>query len=248
MRRSLILGALLPALLLPAAATASTGLETGLADDDVLLKSPGAAPGYVANWAADGVDDVRVHVGWREVSPEAAAALPPRDFHPSDPSSYDFARVERAVALLREHGLHVTLALWGPAPTWASEDPSRGDGRWKPSPAYFRAFATAVARHFAADVDRYLIWNEPNHPLWLLPQRSNGAPVAPHLYRDLVNAAAPAIKDADPSAEVVMGTLAPSGSDSHSSGAPIRPLVFLRSMACVDAHYRTLRTGGCRGF
>jgi hypothetical protein len=248
MRRSLTLSALLLALAPAAAASASTALETGLADDDILLKNPGAAPGYVADWAADGVDDVRVHVGWREVSPEPAEPLPPRDFAPSDPASYDFAKVDRAVALLREHGLHISIALWGPAPTWASQDPSRRDGRWKPSPAYFRAFATAVARHFGADVDRYLIWNEPNHPLWLLPQRSNGAPVAPHLYRELVRAAEPAIHEADPGADVVMGTLAPSGSDSHSSGAPIRPLVFLRSMACVDSHYRMLHSGGCRGF
>src|SRR3954453_4963317 len=111
MRRSLILSALLPALLLPAAASASTRLETGLADDDLLLKSPGAAPGYVADWAAAGVDDVRVHVGWREGAPHPAGPRPPRDFHPSDPAAYDFARVQRAVALLREHGVDVTLAL-----------------------------------------------------------------------------------------------------------------------------------------
>jgi hypothetical protein len=45
-----------------------------------------------------------------------------------------------------------------------------------------------------------------------------------------------------------MGALAPSGSDSHSSGAPVRPLAFLRSMACVDSRYRPLRSGTCNGF
>src|SRR3954468_23077796 len=109
MRRSLVLSALLLALAPSAAARAATALETGLADDDLLLKSPGAAAGYVADWAAGGVDDVRVHVGWREVAPDPAEPLPPRDFHPADPSSYDFARADGAVALLREHGLHVTL-------------------------------------------------------------------------------------------------------------------------------------------
>jgi hypothetical protein len=249
MRRSLALAALLAAsLLAPAAASADAALETGLADDDIVLKSPSVAAGYAADWAAAGVDDVRVHVGWREVAPEPSAALPPRDFHPSDPSAYDFAALDRAVRVLREHGLHVTLGLWGPAPVWASQDPSREDGRWKPSPSYFRAFATAVAKHFGDDVDRYEIWNEPNHPLWLMPQRSNGALVAPHLYRALVAAATPAIHDADPGATVLMGALAPSGSDSHSSGAAIRPLAFLRSMACVDSRYRTLRSGSCKGF
>jgi hypothetical protein len=249
MRRSLALAATLSlCLLAPAVASANAALETGLADDDIVLKSPSVAADYAADWAAAGVDDVRVHVGWREVSPAPSAALPPRDFHPSDPSAYDLAALDRAVRVLREHGLHVTLGLWGPAPVWASQDPSRKDGRWKPSPGYFRAFATAVARHFADDVDRYEIWNEPNHPLWLMPQRSGGALVAPHLYRALVAAATPAIHDADPGATVLMGALAPSGSDSRSGGAAIRPLAFLRSMACVDSRYRTLRSGSCRGF
>src|SRR3954451_10710602 len=199
MRRSLALAAaLLASLLAPAAANAHATLETGLADDDIVLKSPSVAADYAADWAAAGVDDVRVHVGWREVAPEPSSALPPRDFHPSDPGAYDFAAVDRAVRVLRGAGLHVTLGLWGPAPVWASADPSRKDGRWRPSPAYFKAFATAAARHFAADVDRYEIWNEPNHPLWLFPQPSNGALVAPHLYRALVQAATPAIHDADP--------------------------------------------------
>ena len=248
-RRSLALAATLAAsLLAPAAAGADASLETGLADDDIVLKSPSVAAGYAADWAAAGVDDVRVHVGWREVAPQPSSALPPRDFHPSDPDTYDFAALDRAVRVLRAAGLHVTLGLWGPAPVWASQDPSRKDGRWKPSPAYFRAFATAVARHFAADVDRYELWNEPNHPLWLMPQRSNGALVSPHLYRALVAAGTPAIHDADPGSTVLMGALAPSGSSSHSSGAAIRPLAFLRSMACVDSRYRTLRTGSCKGF
>jgi hypothetical protein len=247
--RSLALAATLAACLLaPAAASANATLETGLADDDIVLKSPSVADRYAADWAAAGVDDVRVHVGWREVAPDPDATLPPRDFHASDPAVYAFGGLDRAVSVLRAHGLHVTLSLWGPAPVWASQDPSRRDGRWKPSPEYFRAFATAVAEHFAADVDRYEIWNEPNHPLWLMPQRSNGSLVSPKLYRELVLAGAPAIHAADPGAQVLMGALAPSGSDSRSSGAAVRPLAFLRSLACVDSRYRTLRSGTCNGF
>src|SRR4051794_31295791 len=247
--RSLALAAtLLLSVLAPAAASANATLETGLADDDIVLKSPSVADRYAADWAAAGVDDVRVHVGWREVAPDPDAALPPREFHAADPSTYAFGGLDRAVRVMRDHGLHVTLGLWGPAPVWASQDPSRRDGRWKPSPEYFRAFATAVAEHFGPDVDRYEIWNEPNHPLWLMPQRSGGALASPKLYRELVLAAAPAIHAADPGAQVLMGALAPSGSDSHSSGAPVRPLAFLRSMACVDSRYRALRTSTCNGF
>jgi hypothetical protein len=247
--RSLALAATLAACLLaPAAASADAALETGLADDDIVLKSPSVADRYAADWATAGVDGVRVHVGWREVAPDPDATLPPREFHAADPSSYAFGGLDRAVRVLRDHGLHVTLGLWGPAPVWASQDPSRHDGRWKPSPQYFRAFATAVAEHFGADVDRYEIWNEPNHPLWLMPQRSGGALASPKLYRELVLAAAPAIHAADPGAQVLMGALAPSGSDARTQGAAVRPLAFLRSMACVDSRYRKLRTGTCNGF
>ena len=79
-------------------------------------------------------------------------------------------------------------------------------------------------------------------------KRSGGAPLSPHLYRDLVNAAVPAIHAGDPGSEVVMGTLAPSGSDLRSSNAPVRPLAFLRALACVDARYHAVRSGHCAGF
>src|SRR3954467_9915735 len=119
--RSLALAAtLLLCLLAPAAASANAGLETGIADDDIVLKSPSVAARYADDWVAAGVDDVRVHVGWREVAPDPSAVLPPRDFRPSDPADYDFTALDRAIAVLRERGLHVTLALWGPAPVWAS--------------------------------------------------------------------------------------------------------------------------------
>ena len=61
------------------------------------------------------------------------------------------------------------------------------------------------------EVDRYILWNEPNLVSWLQPQAScvhrRCTPVAPHLYRGLVRAAYPAIKAADPGAEVLIGTM-----------------------------------------
>src|SRR3954452_7802375 len=98
MRRSLCLATTLAAsLLAPAAAGANAALETGLADGDIVLKSPSVAAGYADDCAAARVDDARGHGGWREVAHEPSAALPPRAFHPSDPSAYDFAALDRAV-------------------------------------------------------------------------------------------------------------------------------------------------------
>src|SRR3954468_24348108 len=250
MRRLLLFSLLACSLAAPAAASASSSLETGLADDRVLFGDPAAAAGAVSQWAADGVDVVRIHARWSAIAPDATATVPPREFHPSDASDprYDWAALDRAVGLVRGAGMRVMLAVTGPGPVWSSGDPSRHDGRYKPSPAHFRAFAAAVATRYAAQVDRYLIWNEPNQPLWLTPQRSNGAPFSPHLYRDLVNAAVPAIHAAAPRSEVVIGPLAPSGSDGRTANAPVRPLAFLRAFACVDSSYRALRSGRCAGF
>src|SRR3954452_14035428 len=246
MRRFLLPLLLLCSLAGPvAAASASTPPETGLADDRVLFGDPGYAQTAVRQWAAARVDVVRIHARWSAIAPDPAATVPPREFHPSDPADpgYNWAALDRAVRLGRGAGMRVMLAVTGPGPVWSSSDPSRHDGRYKPSAAHFGAFATAVAARYGADVDRYLIWNEPNQPLWLTPQRYDGAPFSPHLYRDLVNAAVPAIHAADPGSEVVMGTLAPSGSDAHSSNAPVRPLAFLRTMACVDSLYHAVQSG-----
>src|SRR4051794_4189407 len=237
---------LLVLLVAPSAAQASHAVEMGIADDRALFTDPSVA----TEWAAAGVDVVRIHARWSAIAPAPHDKVPPAGFHFSDPDApgYDFSALDRAVAAARAAGLRVTLAVTGPGPVWASADPSRGDGRYKPVPSHFKAFATAVATRYAADVDRYLVWNEPNQPLWLTPQKFAGRPFSPHLYRDLVAAAVPAIHAADPGSQVVMGTLAPSGSDSRSAGSPVRPLAFLRAFACVDAHYRRLTTGRCRGF
>src|SRR4051812_48783412 len=250
MRRLLLFSLLACSLAAPSAASASASLETGLADDRVLFGDPAAASAAVGEWDAAGVDVVRIHARWSAIVPDATATVPPREFHAGDPADagYDWAALDRAVRLVHDAGMRVMLAVTGPGPVWASSDPGRGDGRYKPSPAHFAAFARAVATRYAADVDRYLIWNEPNQPLWLTPQRFNGAPFSPHLYRELVNAAVPAIHAADPGSEVVMGTLAPSGSDSRSSNAPVRPLAFLRAFGCVDSRYHAVHSGRCAHF
>ena len=45
-----------------------------------------------------------------------------------------------------------------------------------------------------------------------------------------------------------MGELAPIGDSPISANTPIKPLIFMREMGCVDAQYRTIRTGRCKGF
>ena len=62
------------------------------------------------------------------------------------------------------------LTITGPGPTWTSSEPSKRNPRWKPSTKAYAAFSRAVAARYRDQVDRYLIWNEPNQQGWLQPQ------------------------------------------------------------------------------
>jgi len=101
------------------------------------------------------------------------------------------------------------------------------------------------------------IWNEPNLPVFLLPQRSSTKshyPVSPTLYRNLYRAAygglAASGHDKD---TILLGELLPVGKSTHTTRSSIRPLEFLRELACVDRHLRSYKGAnakarGCKGF
>jgi hypothetical protein len=233
---------------------AAPGLETGIADDRLLLQHPAQAEVAVRQWRAMGVDVVRIHARWVAIAPDASATTPPPDFHPQDPYDphYEWRALDRAVALVRAAGMRVMLAVTGSGPLWGSEVPREGNPRLRPDPRRFAAFAHAVAARYAAQVDRYLIWNEPNQPGWLQPQfscrRGRCTPSSPAIYRRLVRAAYAAIRAADHDAQILVGTLAPRGKAGTKRNVAMRPLEFLRAFGCVDRRLRRVRTGSCRGF
>jgi hypothetical protein len=257
LRRALPL-ALLACALLAAPAAAAPTLDVGIADDRVLFEGSDAeAFQAVVEYRALGIDTVRIHARWvahvaEPLSRRAPIASPVDRRDPNSPL-YHWGRLDRAVQLVRDAGLEPILTVTGSGPLWGTLDPSQGSPRVRPSPVLFAEFATAVARRYGHLVDEYVIWNEPNHELWLQPQSTCTAPkrcrpYAPHLYRKIVRAADPAIRVADPGARIMMGALAPRGTAGRSRNARLRPLAFLRAMGCVDSRYRRVRTGDCRGF
>lgn len=134
---------------------------------------------------------------------------------------YDFSRFDSLVDAAARHGMRVELTITGPVPAWAS-----GNGRpgaYRPDPELFGRFAAAVAEHFRGRVPRYSVWNEPNYVSWLEPLDE-----APALYRALWSAAGPAIKRADPQAQVLIGET----SAYELPGKSIAPLAFLDTVAC----------------
>ncbi len=247
MRLALVLLALLLAAAAPARAA---GLEVGMEDERLLLSGSPEAPAAVESWRALGVDIVRIHAQWGRIAPRRR----PAGFRASDPADphYAWGTLDSAVRLVRAAGLKVMLTVTGPGPVWTSRAPARGNPRWEPSPVEFGRFARAVAARYGEDVDRYLIWNEPNQPAWLQPQsecrKHACTPVAPHAYRALVRAAVPQIHAADPGSEVLLGELAPIGAPARSANTPLEPLPFLRAMGCVDRAFKRVRGGRCAGF
>lgn len=100
-------------------------------------------------------------------------------------------------------------------------------------------------------VDTFTIWNEPNHPGFLLPQwaQEDGRwiPASADAYRAMVYAAYPAIKSVAPESRVLVGGTSSLGSDEPPN-AGVPPLRFLRRLACVDDRLVPITSGSCSGF
>jgi len=195
-----------------------------------------------------GVKALRLELPWADVAPAPSSAHTPR-FDASDPAAYDWGSYAAVVARAKALGWPVLLTITSPAPRWATSN-RRAPYITRPSDADFRRFMTAVGREFSGSVSLFSIWNEPNHPAFLLPQFSaNGAPASPAIYRGLWEAGydgllASGIKHP----RVLFGETAPVGYDSVSPRREgvlhaVAPLAFLRSAFCLDARYR--RAGSC---
>jgi hypothetical protein len=106
-------------------------------------------------------------------------------------------------------------------------------------------------------VKLWSVWNEPNLPVFLLPQRSSTRshyPVSPTLYRNLYRAAYGGLTASGHGKDtILLGELLPVGKSSKTPRSSIRPLDFLRELACVDSHYHAFKgknatIRGCKGF
>lgn len=237
-----------------APASAAKSMVTSIADDGVLNGAHGDPTPIVAKWKAAGVQNVRMFAEWSHIAPDPNAHKAPEGFDDEAENAYNFGDLDRKIDLIRSNGMTVTLVVTGPGPVWGSLEPARSNGRWKPSPTRFGHFATAVARHTAERVDDYIVWNEPNVATWLQPQNvCSGAGrcrvYAPHLYRQLADAGYRAIRAADPDARIAIGATSSKG-DQYTvrTNSTTQPLIFLRTLACVDRRYKRLTTGDCRGF
>ena len=197
-------------------------MEVALYDDPVLLARHYYDRDRALQNARElGVTRLRVFVNWAGVMGRQRESTEP----PAEPTYY-WGIYEEIIDAAARAGIRVQLDLTGPAPRYATGDKEMGMTR--PDPARYAEFAKAAATRFKGRVDRYSVWNEPNHDGWLRPSAE-----APKLYRALYVAGYAAIKGADPGAAVLFGETAP----YHGTRA-MAPLTFLRRTLCLTPKYK----------
>jgi hypothetical protein len=159
----------------------------------------------IAMMKTAGVQWVRASMNWATLEPTTKGVL----------DSWWMPELDYAVQQARAAGLQVLMPISDGVPYWASADPAKytdaGGQHWNKlwKPTNFSDYAdfsrTIVTRYKAFGVHSYEVWNEPNYArFW--PSGPNPAD-----YTAMLRAAYPAIKQADPSATVLMGGL--SGND-----------------------------------
>ena len=244
--RTLLLVALLvAAALIPTThASASKTQPTMLQDDPELIYGSSALRSKRLNELKNlGVDIVKVRVRWRDLASKKPS-------NGADPNSYDWTPYDEIVSGAESRGMGVYFQLGGTAPNWAT--PGKGAVR-NPNAREFGKFAQAAGAHFPS-VKIWSVWNEPNLVSWLAPQVAGGVPQAPRIYRGLLNAAAGGLSaSGHGSDELLVGELLPFTRTSRDTNKKIRPLAWLRELACVDSRYHAFRgkkaaRRGCKGF
>jgi hypothetical protein len=243
--------AVLAALALPAAATASSTQESTFSDDELLVRGgPAEQARTLDTMKALGADRVRVTLVWRLVAPAAGEAQKPAGFDGANPAAYPagaWDRYDRLVRLAAQRGLGIAFDVSAPAPNWATGTPPEQpqiDPTFDPSAAEFGAFVRAAALRYRG-VHYWSIWNEPNDaasltPQWLHDPRepTRWVPTSPQVYRRLVDAAWQALQETGHGRDTILiGETAPKGLlDNAGLTASIDAQLFVRELYCVDAN------------
>ncbi len=198
-----------------------------------------------------GVHALRIELPWAEVTPGPDSATRPV-FDATDPASYSWGQFDALIAEANRLHWPVLLTVTAPAPRWATSN-HQAPYITRPDPQAFQEFMTAVGRHYGSAVSLFAIWNEANHPAFLLPQwSSNGTPASPRIYRALYQAGYAGLQAAGLAhPKVLFGETAPTGYSKinvHREGSrallhDVAPLAFLRSALCLSAKYK--RAGLC---
>ncbi|SEH59900.1 VCBS repeat-containing protein/40-residue YVTN family beta-propeller repeat-containing protein [Mycolicibacterium rutilum] len=158
-----------------------------------------------------GVTNIRILVPWMGVEPAD--------------DTWTWGAVDRMVNAAVARDIEVLAVLNSP-PVWASvPDVPLLAGR-PASPAEFAEYAGMVTTRYAGKIAAYEIWNEPNFWAFWAP-----GPNAAQ-YTEILKAAYPVIKAADPEAVVVAGSVAAVLDFFNITASPVR---FVKEMYAAGA-------------
>ena len=195
---------------------ASKGVRFGIQDDAWLQYGPGTLNQRLATFKRLGVPLVRFTLHWNEIARQrpANATSPTRSRVRLASPRQDPARPSPLRSDARRHAGRNA----GAGRTGDARRTSHRRGL-----VDFSAFARAAARRYPW-VRYWLIWNEPNKPLWLKPTR------AAIYVQHLLNPGYEAIHAVLPHAQVGGGVTAPRGGLGG-----VAPVTWLRGMAAAHA-------------
>jgi polysaccharide biosynthesis protein PslG len=168
------------------AAIDESSTTIGFADSDLYGMTPAQIDQQLDEMQAMGVNNVRVMIPWAGV-----------EYYPD---TYNWSTVDYMVDAADSRGMGV-LGVLNSTPFWATQP---GQPALSGAPASAQAygdFAGLVAQRYAGKVGAYEIWNEPNAYIFYSPAPD------PAGYTDLLKAAYPEIKAADPDATVIGGVV-----------------------------------------
>jgi hypothetical protein len=198
-----------------------------------------------------GVHAIRVELPWGQVAPDGESATRP-NFEAENPGSYAWSDYEAVLTEAKRLKWPVLLTVTAPAPRWATAN-GKAPYVTRPDARDFKEFMTAVGKRFGSQVSLVAIWNEPNHPAYLLPQwNSNGTPASPRIYRSLYQAGYEGLQAAGLThPRVLFGETEATGYDkinvrregSKALQHDVAPLLFLRDALCLNAKYK--RSSSC---
>jgi hypothetical protein len=231
-------------------ALASHGQGTYFEGSNILL-NPHKRPHALAQLRSLGVSALRVELYWHNVAPRPNSASRP-NFDATNPANYGWGQYDLLLGEAQRLHWPVLLTVTSPVPRWATSN-RRAPYITRPHARDFQEFMTAVARHYGSEVSLYSIWNEPNHPAFLLPQwNSDGKPASPRIYRGLYQAALAGLQAAGlAQPKVLLGETAPTGygtvnvrrEGSRALRHDVAPLAFLRGVLCLNGRYQ--KSGSC---
>jgi hypothetical protein len=226
-------------------ASASKFIQTGLFDDaQILWGNPDKVFPLLKSL---NTQLIRVNLYWGGPN-GVAKRRPASPTNPND-SAYDWATYDRTVQYASQYGIKVVFSIVG-TPAWAN-----GGGAPNVAPKNaldLGKFAEAAATRYSGlipgpdgrllpAVRSWLVWNEPNNPLFLSPQyrKVGGKWVIQSAvdYAKMCNAVAVAVHGtAGGTGKVACGVTGPRGNNDPGGDRPsVSPLAFLRAMAAAGA-------------